>query len=74
MERKVKVAVEWRRVEANVVTAIAEMTVKIGRRRDFKRKSNKNSRDFEGKGNKRPHHYFQWKKKNEFVIRNKGDK
>ena len=44
-----------------------------GRRRDFKRKSNKNSRDFEGKGNKRPHRTSN-EKKNGFVIRNKGDK
>ena len=44
-----------------------------GGRRDFKRKSNKNSRDFEGKGNKRPHRTSN-EKKNGFVIRNKGDK
>ncbi len=44
-----------------------------GGRRDFKRKSNKNSRDFEGKGNKRPHRTSS-EKKNGFVIRNKGDK
>ncbi|MDU7073909.1 MAG: DEAD/DEAH box helicase [Streptococcus peroris] len=44
-----------------------------GVRRDFKRKSNKNSRDFEGKGNKRPHRTSS-EKKNGFVIRNKGDK
>ena len=42
-----------------------------GGRRDFKRKSNKNSRDFEGKGNKRPHRTSN-EKKNGFVIRNKG--
>lgn len=44
-----------------------------GGRRDFKRKSKKNSRDFEGKGNKRPHRTSS-EKKNGFVIRNKGDK
>ena len=44
-----------------------------GGRRDFKRKSNKNSRDFEGKGNKRPHRTSS-EKKNGFIIRNKGDK
>ena len=44
-----------------------------GGRRDFKRKSNKNSRDFEGKCNKRPHRTSN-EKKNGFVIRNKGDK
>ena len=44
-----------------------------GGRRDFKRKSNKNSRDFEGKENKRPHRTSS-EKKNGFVIRNKGDK
>ena len=42
-----------------------------GGRRDFKRKSNKNSRDFEAKGNKRPHRTSN-EKKNGFVIRNKG--
>ncbi|TWT12216.1 DEAD/DEAH box helicase [Streptococcus sp. sy004] len=44
-----------------------------GGRRDFKRRSNKNSRDFENKGNKRPHRTSS-EKKNGFVIRNKGDK
>ena len=44
-----------------------------GGRRDFKRKSNKNSRDFEAKGNKRSHRTSN-EKKNGFVIRNKGDK
>ena len=44
-----------------------------GGRRDFKRKSKKNSRDFGGKGNKRPHRTSS-EKKNGFVIRNKGDK
>ena len=41
--------------------------------RDFKRKSKKNSRDFENRGNKRPHRTSS-EKKNGFVIRNKGDK
>ncbi len=36
-------------------------------------KSNKNNRDFEGKGNKRPHRTSN-EKENGFVIRNKGDK
>ena len=44
-----------------------------GGRRDFKRKSKKNSRDFENRGNKRPHRTSS-EKKNGFVIRNKGDK
>ncbi|MGT2925814.1 DEAD/DEAH box helicase [Streptococcus cuniculipharyngis] len=44
-----------------------------GGRRDFKRRSNKNSRDFDNKGNKRPHRTSS-EKKNGFVIRNKGDK
>ena len=44
-----------------------------GGRRDFKRKSKKNSRDFENHGNKRPHRTSS-EKKNGFVIRNKGDK
>ena len=44
-----------------------------GGRRDFKRKSKKNSRDFENHGNKRPHRASS-EKKNGFVIRNKGDK
>lgn len=44
-----------------------------GGRRDFKRRSNKNSRDFENKANKRPHRTSS-EKKNGFVIRNKGDK
>ena len=42
-----------------------------GGRRDFKRKSKKNSRDFENRGNKRPHRTSS-EKKNGFVIRNKG--
>ena len=44
-----------------------------GGRRDFKRKSNKNNKDFENKDNKRPHRTSS-EKKNGFVIRNKGDK
>lgn len=44
-----------------------------GGRRDFKRKSKNNSRDFENRGNKRPHRASS-EKKNGFVIRNKGDK
>lgn len=44
-----------------------------GGRRDFKRRSNKNSRDFDNKSNKRPHRTSS-EKKNGFVIRNKGDK
>ena len=44
-----------------------------GGRRDFKRKSNKNSRDFESRGNKRPHRTSS-EKKTGFIIRNKGDK
>ena len=44
-----------------------------GNRGDFKRKSKKNSRDFENRGNKRPHRTSS-EKKNGFVIRNKGDK
>ena len=44
-----------------------------GGRRDFKRKSKNNSRDFENRGNKRPHRTSS-EKKNGFVIRNKGDK
>ena len=42
-------------------------------RRDFKRKSNKNFRDFDKKDNKRPHRTSS-EKKNGFVIRNKGDR
>ncbi|MFS1664407.1 DEAD/DEAH box helicase [Streptococcus sp. zg-JUN1979] len=44
-----------------------------GERRDFKRTSNKNRKDFEHKSNKRPHRTSS-EKKNGFVIRNKGDK
>ncbi len=68
-----------------VATAVAITTVVVdtvvdrnrddrdGGRRDFKRKSKKNSRDFENRGNKRPHRTSS-EKKNGFVIRNKGDK
>ena len=41
--------------------------------REFKRTSNKNRKDFENKGNKRPHRTSS-EKKNGFVIRNKGNK
>lgn len=44
-----------------------------GGRRDFKRTSNKNKRDFQDKDNKRPNRTSS-EKKNGFVIRNKGDK
>ena len=40
--------------------------------REFKRTSNKNRKDFENKGNKRPHRTSS-EKKNGFVIRNKGN-
>ena len=69
---KKKVAVGMAVVETNAVTEIAEMTVKVDAVIS-NAKSNKNSRDFEGKGNKRPHRTSN-EKKNGFVIRNKGDK
>jgi len=44
-----------------------------GGRRDFKRTSNKNKRDFQDKDNKRPNRTSS-EKKNGFVIRNKGER
>lgn len=44
-----------------------------GERREFKRTSNKNRKDFYNKDNKKPHRTSS-EKKNGFVIRNKGDK
>lgn len=44
-----------------------------GGKLDFKRKSNKNRKDFENKDNKRPHRTSS-EKQNGFVIRNKGER